>query len=408
MTPADEGLRTLSGTGSRLTLFSLILTLAAFAMSVNALPPVLTSVAADFRVQADSFGYLFSLQFFVFMIASFTGGTVIEKTGIKPGLLVVLGLTGLSISFFIAPLISGFRGLVFWFLFLGFCGGLVETFSSVLTAAYDRPGSGRMLNLSQVFYCIGAIAAPQIVALLFGKQMSWKVIFIFFGFFEIFITAFFIVFSIDDIKGHSSVSEKGIPDQKEREKISMFKSPLFLLLGFSIFFYVLIESFLVFWLPSYFEKFYFLTPARAAWRLSFFWYGLVAGRIIMIFIPERYSLWRILLVSSTGMLVCSFLLSFPWNPITVILMIIMIGFFAGPVWSAFVAIGRNTNRSAMFISGVIGAGSLGASIGPLVSSFVIRTGGFGLFFPVLFSGILILTAFIIFTEVKIRKQEIYG
>ncbi len=398
--------RDLSGIGSRLALFSVILTLAAFAISANAMPPVLTTVAGEFRVSINSFGYLFSLQFFIFMTASFAGGFFIEKTGIKPGVLVSFGLAGLSLSFFLAPLISGFWMLMIWISFLGFCGGLVETFASVLTSAYDKPGSGRMLSLSQVFYCIGAIAAPQIVALLFGKQISWKSIFMIFGFLELIMTAVFIIFSFDDIKGRDPVIEKEIRGEAEGKSTSLFSSRFFLLLAFSVFIYVLIESFLVFWLPAYFETYYHLSPALSAWRMSFYWYGLLAGRMIMTFIPDKVSLKHILFISAAGMLICSFLLIFRWSSPIVILLVILTGFSAGPIWSALVALAGNTGGSPRFVAGVIGAGSLGASAGPLLSAFIIKRWGFSLYFPALFAGVIILSVLIIFTEFRIRKQEL--
>jgi len=108
-------------------------------MSVNAVPPLVTSIAGDFGFLMSTFGYLFSLQFLVFMIASFTGGVLLEKTGVKPGLLVAIGAGSLGVS--LGPLLSsavirtgGFQsffpvlsaGLVLRIVFMAFSKRTVE------------------------------------------------------------------------------------------------------------------------------------------------------------------------------------------------------------------------------------------------------------------------------------------
>ncbi|RKX90607.1 MAG: hypothetical protein DRP70_00115 [Spirochaetes bacterium] len=380
--------------------FSVIMTLAAFAMSVNSIPPLVTTVIGDFSITLESFGYLFSVQFFVFMLASFAGGAFLERTDLKPGLLVAIGLAGLSASFFIIPHLSTFMELLVWIIFLGFSGGLVETFASVLVSGYDSRGSSRLLNLSQVFYCVGAIAAPQIVAFLLNRQVQWGRIFVFFGFLELLITILFIVFSYDDILGRSNAVET-----KHREKI-LFKDAAFFLLGLSIFFYVLSESFLVFWLPAYQESYYLFSPAEAARGVSLYWIGLIFGRLLIVFISENNSLWKILLISTAGMFISAVMLSFHWQPLILKILIIVIGLFSGPIWATIISAGKSAGGNPRFLAGVIGAGSLGASLGPLVSSRLIRYGGFGLFFPGLSTGIAILFGLLFFSKINIKHKEL--
>ncbi len=390
-------------------------------MSVNAIPPLVTSIAVDFGFSINLFGYLFSLQFFIFMIASFAGGAFIEKTGVKPGLLVAVGLAGLSFSFFIMPMLSSFTGLLFWVVLLGFSGGLVETFASVIISGYDSPGSGRFLNFSQVFYCVGAIAAPRIVASFLDRQIPWQSIFTLFGVLELALALFFIILSFQNVRGYEDTKKSGgaasendksegsVPEGGRSDKAPatpLFTNPIFIFLSFSILIYVLSESFLVFWLPAYLEIHYLFTPAAAARGVSYYWTGLIIGRIAAVFFPDRISLWHIIIISSAGMLGSSLVLSL--NPGTAVLipMIILLGIFSGPLWATIVSIGKHSSRSPRLIAGLIGAGSLVASLGPLLSSAVIRAGGFQSFFPALSAGIFLLIVFIIFSKRTVDKKGV--
>ncbi len=403
-TKAAIGKRGRASIPSLLAFISVIMTLAAFAMSVNVIPPLVTTMVGDLGISLKSFGYLFSVQFFVFMISSFAGGALLERTGIKPGLLVAFGLVGLSASFFIMPVLSTFIELLAWIILLGFSGGLVETFASVLVSGYDSPGSGRLLNLSQVFYCIGAIAAPQIVALLMDNQIPWKTIFILFGFLELILTILFISFSFHDIRGRSVIESRDAGANTLRREKSLFTEPTFYLLGFSILFYVLSESFLVFWLPAYLEASYLFSPAQAARGVSLFWTGLIIGRLFAVIIPKRLSLWIILFISTIGMLGCAITLSFLWTPLVLKSLIVLIGLFSGPIWATIISVGKYAGGNSRFLAAVIGAGSLGASLGPLVSSSIIGYGGFRMFFPGLSAGITILLVLMFFSEIVINKK----
>jgi fucose permease len=61
------------------TLFSLFFTLSAFAISANAVPPLISTLASRFGVGASNFGFFITLQFVSFSLASFVGGWVKER-----------------------------------------------------------------------------------------------------------------------------------------------------------------------------------------------------------------------------------------------------------------------------------------------------------------------------------------
>ncbi len=106
------------------------------------------------------------------------------------------------------------------------------------------------------------------------------------------------------------------------------------------------------------------------------------------------------------MFISAVMLSFHWQPLILKILIIVIGLFSGPIWATIISAGKSAGGNPRFLAGVIGAGSLGASLGPLVSSRLIRYGGFGLFFPGLSTGIAILFGLLFFSKINIKHKEL--
>ena len=126
------------------TLFSLFFTLSAFAISANAVPPLISTLAAGFGVGASNFGFFMTLQFVSFSLASFAGGIVKERLRLSNFHVVTAGLIIIVAAFFAgAVLLRSALSLVLWVVPLGLAGGSVETFSSIEISALSAPGSSK-------------------------------------------------------------------------------------------------------------------------------------------------------------------------------------------------------------------------------------------------------------------------
>jgi len=179
--------------GLSVTLFSLFFTLSAFAISANAVPPLITTLAERFGVGASNFGFFITLQFIAFSLASFVGGWVKQRLRLTNWHLVTAGLIIIAAAFFAGTvLLRSVWSLVLWVVPLGLAGGAVETFSSIAISALSDPGSSKNLCLSQVFYSLGAFAAPQLVYLCFGAGLGWQATFLLFGAFSAAVSLFFV------------------------------------------------------------------------------------------------------------------------------------------------------------------------------------------------------------------------
>lgn len=397
-------------------LLGILLALTVFAISANTIPPLTTTISQDFGVGYTTFGYIFFLQYLFFFIASVVGGWASDRFGIPNILLVTCGIFSVSALFFIGAVLNGLLSLIVWIIFLGLAGGSIETFGSIMVSGYDMPGSSKMMNLSQVFYCLGAIAAPHLVALCLTGGASWRAIFIMIGGLS---TAIGILFLFAELRGREAGAIRIITrrtsqsvfrrtsrrmSRKPSQKLSRKVRRLFVLLAGLMFVYVVVEISIASWIAAYFERFLSITARSAAWRLGIFWTGLICGRSLIFILPHRYTQLHPLLFGAGGMGVGCVLLSLQSSITAATIFLIIIGIAAGPVWPVIVSVSREVHAVSSFTAAIIGIGALGAALGPIFSSLVIRYFGLRFLFPVLGCGCLILLAVSIWVAYYSRKD----
>ena len=377
------------------------LTLTAFAISANAIPPLVTTLAHQTATPYAQFGYLFMLQYLCFTLASLCGGRA-TRAGISSRKLVIIGLLGLAALFALGACLSRFIWFALWILPVGFFGGLIETFATVIIAGHKKSNSSKLLNLSQVFYCLGAILAPQLIAILLGYQISWRVIFILLSLSIFLIGLFFILLS-----RNSKIPDTKIPtiiadSLNSKPPVSLWSDTSFYLLAAVLFLYVIIEMSSVCWMAAYFEKRFELTASSAAWRLAMFWLGVIIGRLLILTLPDAWTFWPALIVGAIGMIAANAGLTFITSPLTATVIVVLYGIAAGPIWPVIVMISQKIRHCPQFTSAVIGFGAAGAGIGPLLGSPIIKYFGLNLFFPLLTGGSIVLLAVIVCCNRKLK------
>ncbi len=376
--------------------------LAAFAVCASSIPPFTTTIAAFLDVPYAKFGYLFFLQYLFFTVASLSLGWGKRRFGFSNKSIVALGLVGSGVFFIVGSCIRSVELFYLWIIPFGFFGGAIETFSSVILSRLEKDGSSRLMNFSQVFYCLGAIAAPQAVSIFLKIGVSWQAAFVLFGLLICVLAAAFVVFFKvpESPSSEVSSSKRSKSEHSTRQSSgSLFADPRFLLMSFSLFLYVAVEATASIWSAPYFEHTFSLPPYRAAWRMGIFWGGIVCGRASMIFLPQRFTLWPAVLFGSALMILTSFFLSLISGIGISTLILFLLGLCAGPVWTAIVSLTKNIpGRGEEFTSGVIGIGALGAAFGPMASSLIMKRWGTGLLFPLLVASSAVL--FLVFLSLK--------
>jgi fucose permease len=352
------------------TLFSLFFTLSAFAISANAVAPLISTLAAGFGIDASNFGFFITLQFIAFSLASFMGGWIKEKLRLTNWHLVTAGLILIVAAFFAGTvLLRSALSLVLWVVPLGLAGGAVETFSSIEISARSGEGSSKNLCLSQVFYSLGAFAAPQLVYLCFGAGLGWRGTFLLFGGFSAAVGLFFVLAG-----ARRGGFWAGPPVEGPRAESSGRGSRVFVFLMLLMMFYVTLESLSAAWLSYIFEFRYLLGAREAAVALMLFWAGMLVGRFYIVLLPARWTLWPSLRISSLGIVAAGLLLALVDLRLARYAGVLLMGAACGPMWPVIVMTTSVTCRSERRTSAVIGLGAIGFASGPLLGSLLLKGG----------------------------------
>jgi len=261
------------------------------------------------------------------------------------------------------------------------------------------------MNLSQVFFCFGALFSPFLVSQILRLGIPWRMAFVILGSIALIIGIVFTV--LTRTLTAPPIEPMNSPGPAEgsisNEKNAVWSDKLLYLMSAALFLYVVIEGSIVVWISSYFETHLRVPASSAAWRLSIFWLGIILGRATILFLPRRWTLWPAVVVGSLGLALACLVMILRWSPRTATVVVLLAGFLGGPIWPVIVTISQNLRNSNQFTAIVIAAGALGAATGPLIRSFIIRL-GMTCYFPVL-AAISVLLFIVVLTEKSLSESE---
>ena len=141
-----------------------------YGMTAAMLGTILPDLSSRFQLTPRQNGTIAFAQALGLMLASLGVGPLLDDFGKKSGLIIGLGLIGLSLS--LLPKSSGFGSVVFLLFLLGCGGGIVVTGANALTSDVAEAHRGTALNLVNIAFGIGGLLTPFISANLF--RGNWR------------------------------------------------------------------------------------------------------------------------------------------------------------------------------------------------------------------------------------------
>lgn len=357
----------------------LYLTLVAFAISANTVPPLLSTLSVKLTLPAWTIGAGITIQYLSFFAISWLGGMMGDRRGIPRRIMILSGLFVLAPTLALAPfVIASLPTILLWMCILGLAGGLIETFASISLMENSPSASSKTLCLSQAFYALGAFIAPQAASFFLVRSGGWKSTFAIFGALAAATAVFFLVFGRrialpTDSAG--AIAQSG----KEDSRATMRRTSVFSF-RVLIFAYVTVEALCGSWMPFMLESRRGFSAEKAASTASFFWFGMIAGRIAVAFLPDRLTLRPAITASAilaTGAAIAVLLV-----PGYSLISLAVLGFAMGPIWPIAVRMAAATLRSGSLTASVIATGGLGAAVGPLLGSMLFAGGLAHIYFHV--------------------------
>lgn len=259
------------------------LCLVTFGIVLTTLGTVLPSVMERFGIDKASAGALFLLMTFGILTGALMFGPVVDRRGYKAILvgataLIVAGLEGVAF----APSMTWLRVALF---LIGFGGGIINGGANSLVSDISGEERGPRLNFLGVFFGVGAMGVPFVLAFLTGR-FSHAALFGGVGALVLVPLAVIAITSFPPPK-----QAQGFPIAAAGR---LLRDPLMLLMGVMLFLESGMEITVGGW-TSTFVKEELAVPERSALiLLSLYWAGMTLARLVIGTVLSGVSPFRVL------------------------------------------------------------------------------------------------------------------
>ena len=335
-------------------------------------PPSITTIADHLGRAPESLDWLLSTIPLGFFLAMVFNTFYSEK--VNKDTLILIGLLMMSCSLWI-PTFS--QSLPLFFLsaiLLGSGGGLVEILASAaLSDKAEKHARLRVMNFSQVFFCLGAMAVPFLIGALLQQGVRWQLVF------RVIAVPTAVIALVFLRKNKRKPSGLISSPANHGNSLAMLKEPALILLAFQMFSYGVSETSFVFWCCAYFEKCLGAPLWLSGITLSLFWGGVFVGRLLFSVWDSRIRRTHLLAFFYLLSLVSLFAVALLSNYYVAAFFAFAAGCGFSIVWPTILTLVGECfpGRSGASFSLCVGAGAFGALLGPaIVGRTTLLTGSF--------------------------------
>ncbi len=353
---------------NRLTKIALVISLAGFSITANTLPSLVTWFSDSLLVPARYFGRVFLLQYAAFTLSSIGIGRLQKHMNVPLDRILVGALLTASLGIMVLGTIDSFISLILIMILVGGAGGLVESIGTALLSSSDD--QGKMVYLSQFLYAVGAISAPLFVGILLKLGMTVPQIVIITGSFAAMVgfTVLVLVFyRYHPIPIRSTLHAEPVGDMHKTYHETTFRWMFIAMIS-----YVILESVIGSWLPTFLVQARSFSQADASLLLTSFWIGLGASRLYYIYHKKKNITGPLLLHSMVilfGLIFFATLRGIPMN-LPMMLALLVIGIGCGPIWPLLIEYCSTSFADIHLVMYLVGAGSIGAILGPAITAIL--------------------------------------
>ena len=307
-------------------IFTAILAFFIYGMIAAMLGTILPDLSERFNLTPSQNGTIAFAQALGLMLASLAVGPLLDNEGKKVGL--ILGLAFICIALLALPRSPGFRSIVLLLFLLGFGGSTLVTSANALVSDVGEAHRASALNLTNLFFGVGALITPFISANLFRRKwvrLCYTIASL---------TVATLVFdALTKMPGPTGAGRFVLADAAP-----VLGRPLLFLIGLFLFLYVSCEVGIWNWLPRYLIA-QGIPETRALNILSLgFALGLLIGRAGVLPILIRVSAVTVTLVAAVAMAITTFLMLRTNRPAAAFALVFLAGLSMAPVYPTTLAI----------------------------------------------------------------------
>ncbi len=264
----------------------------------------------------------------------------------------------------------------------------------------------RIIALTLSFYPIGAVIAPYISSGIVSRGMDWQILY----YMLVFLISLVIVLYLTITRRIDYLSLK--PDKRIPFKeifIDKNRNILFIFTAIMLMVYVMSETVLALWAPTFFRSERLFDVRDAALLISLFWVGLLAGRVITGIIAGKIKLYYLILILSTIGFISSIIIYFFESKSAIFAMMVIIGLGFSSIFPLLVSFGSTiySSGTGLLLTILFTSANIGISIAPSLTRSLSR---FGMLLsislvPIFMMVFIILTIFVIIYSRRSKSRE---
>lgn len=267
-----------------------------FGIVLTTLGAVLPDIVDKFRIDKAQAGSLFLLMTSGILATSLVFGPMVDRYGYKGMLLVATAL--ISIGLLTMAFAESLLVLRMAVVLIGAGGGIVNGGTNTLVADISSEEKGASLNLLGVFFGIGAVGVPFLLATM-GTQLSNNTLVSLVG---LFVLIPFILIAKTSFPAPKQA--QGFPITAARR---LARDPFLLLTGFMLFLESGMEISVGGWTSTFVNEVLSVSARVSLIVLSLYWMGMLLARLvlgtILRTIPPVRLLYTCLSIALTGALI---------------------------------------------------------------------------------------------------------
>ncbi len=152
------------------------LTMFIFGLQVCGQQFILLDIAEEYQMNKTAMGALSSVGFITGLCSTILLGGLIDKKDQR--LITALCTAAIALGGLLVLIIPSFFGLISGLMLMGFAGAMLPAVVPVMLSKYDPSHSSRYAGIAEMFYSAGSVAGPLVMALLLGRGVSWRALYI--------------------------------------------------------------------------------------------------------------------------------------------------------------------------------------------------------------------------------------
>ena len=334
--------------------------LLSYAVIFTITPACMNEIGRQYNASSATLAWLLRATMSGFFVAVLAAARYSDKHGkLRP---LLFGCIAMSTGLLLFAWASTFKVAILAVTIAGIGGGSCEgTSAALLSDLYHGSKRTAMMNFSQAVFGLGAVSAPFAIAKLLQAGMHWQLGYI--GAAVLSIVSAFVVFLTISLRVEVPVAKVETETGGWRP-ILHDRMVLWLTLGMLL--YVAAEGGPASWLAVYFKKALHSSAPLSASSLSFFWFGILLGRVIAAYVSKYVSDLALIRVATMCAAVFQAILLLIHATIPAIIAAFALGVCLAPIWPTIVSLAgaAHPKQSGTVIGLVVASGALGAVIFP--------------------------------------------